>query len=121
MALGGGFPCCVCLWRGACAWCPCWRVYCVFVVSVLVVVRVWVCLSLAFVCVCVRVRCVEGLWLPVLASPGWGLLVVLVWVWLVCAVVGPSPLLAIVPECDSPPLPAAFCCRLCWVFLATPG
>ena len=41
--------------------------------------------------------------------------------WLVCAVVVPSPLLAEVPECDSPPLLAEFRCRWWWVFLATPG
>ena len=35
------------------------------------------------VCVCVPVWCVCRLWLLVLASPGWGLLPVLVWVWLV--------------------------------------
>ena len=31
--------------------------------------------------------------------------------WLVCGVVGPSPLLAEVPVCYSPPLPAGFRCR----------
>ena len=39
--------------------------------------------------------------------------------WLVCAVVGPSLLLAEVPVCDSPPLLAGFRCW--WVFLASPG
>ena len=72
------------------------------------------------VCVCVRVWCVGGLWFLVLAPPGWGLLLVLVWVWLVCAVVGPSPLVAEVSECDSPPLPAGFRCWWWLVFLATP-
>ena len=58
----GGFPCCVCLWRGAC-WCVC----CVFVA----VVWVWVCLP----CVLARV------WRRVaVCFPGWGLLLVLVWV-----------------------------------------
>ena len=50
------FPCCVCLWRGACAWCLCWCVCCVFVVSVLKVVRLWVCLPRVFLCVCLCVR-----------------------------------------------------------------
>ena len=77
-ALGGGFPFCVCSWRGACAWCLYRCVCCVFVVSVLVVVRVWVCL--------------------------------------VCVVVGPSPLVAEDPECDSPPLLAGFRC-LWWCVL----
>ena len=83
-----------------------------FVVSVLVAVGVWVCL---------RVWCVGGLWLLVLASLDWGLLLVFVWVWLVCAVAGPSPLLADVPVCNSPPLLAGFHCPWWWVFLATPG
>ena len=56
VSAGGGFPCCVCLWRGVCAWCLCWCVWCVFVVSVLVVVRVWACLPRALVCVCACVR-----------------------------------------------------------------
>ena len=66
--LGAGFPCCVCLWRGVC-----WCVRCVFVA----VVWVWVCLP----CVLARV------WGRVaVCFPGWGLLLVLVWVevWLVC-------------------------------------
>ena len=42
-------------------------------------------------------------------------------VWLVCGVVGPSPLLAEVPVCYSPPLLAGFRCRWWWAFLATPG
>ena len=46
---------------------------------------------------------------------------VLVGLWLVCGVVGPSPLLAEVPVCYSPPLLAGFRCRLWWAFLATPG
>ena len=41
--------------------------------------------------------------------------------WLVCGVVGPSPLLAEVPVCYPPPLPAGLCCRWWWAFLATPG
>ena len=81
-----------------------------------------------------------GVWFP--ATPGWGLLAavvcgvwcvvcgvwcvvwgggVLVGLWLVCGVVGPSPLLAEVPVCYSPPLLAGFRCRWWWAFLATPG
>ena len=39
----------------------------------------------------------------------------------VVAVVGPSPLLAEVPVCYSPPLLAGFRCRWRWAVLATPG
>ena len=46
---------------------------------------------------------------------------VLVGFWLVCGVVGPSPLLAEVPVCYSPPLLARFRCRWWWAVLATPG
>ena len=46
---------------------------------------------------------------------------VLVGLWLVCGVVGPSPLLAEVPVCYSPPLLAGFRCRWWWGVLATPG
>ena len=46
---------------------------------------------------------------------------VLVGLWLVCGVVGPSPLLVEVPVCYSPPVLAGFPCRWCWAFLATPG
>ena len=46
---------------------------------------------------------------------------VLVGLWLVCGVVGYSPLLAEVPVCYYPPLLAAFRCRWWWAFLATPG
>ena len=76
------------------------------------------------------------------ATPGWGPLAavvcgvwcvvcgvwcvvfggcVLVGLWLVCGVVGPSPLLAEDPVCYSPPHLAGFRCRWWWVFLATPG
>ena len=41
--------------------------------------------------------------------------------WLVCGVVGPSPLLAKVPVCYSPPLLAGFRCRCWWAVPATPG
>ena len=44
----------------------------------------------------------------------------LVRLWLVCGVVGPSPLLVEVPVCYSPPLLAGFRCRWWWAFLATP-
>ena len=46
---------------------------------------------------------------------------VLLGLWLVCGVVGPSPLLAEVPVCYSPPLLAGFRCRWCWAVPATPG
>ena len=46
---------------------------------------------------------------------------VLVGLWLVFGVVGPSPLLAEVPVCYSPPLLAGFRCRWWWAVLATPG
>ena len=46
---------------------------------------------------------------------------VLVGLWLVCGVVGPSPLLAEVPVCYSPPLLAGFRCRWWWAVAATPG
>ena len=46
---------------------------------------------------------------------------VLVGLWLVCGVVGPSPVLAEVPVCYSPPLLAGFRCRWWWAFLASPG
>ena len=70
------------------------------------------------VCVCVCVVC----WWRVVAGPCLRrLLLALVGVWLACAVVGPSPLLAEVPVCVFPPLLAAFRCRWWWVSLATPG
>ena len=46
---------------------------------------------------------------------------VLVGLWLVCGVVGPSPFLAEVPVCYYPALLAGFRCRWWWAFLATPG
>ena len=46
---------------------------------------------------------------------------VLVGLWLVCGVVGPSPLLAVVRVCYSPPLLAGFRCRWWWAVPATPG
>ena len=74
------------------------------------------------------------------ATPGWGFAAgsgvwcvvcgvwcvvcgggVLVGLWLVCGVVGPSPLLAEVPVCYSPPLLVGFRCRWWWAVLATPG
>ena len=110
---GGGVWCVVCgVWR----WCV-----------VGVVVGVWCGWSLATPgggpCVL----------LP--ATPGWVSLAavvcgvwcvvcgggVLVGLWLVCGVVGPSPLLAEVPVCYSPPLLAGFRCRWRWAFPATPG
>ena len=46
---------------------------------------------------------------------------VLLGLWLVCGVVGPSPLLAEVPVCYSPPLLAGFRCRWWWAVPATLG
>ena len=74
-------------------------------------------------------------WWAVPATPGWGPLAavvcgvwcvvcgsgVLVGLWLVCGVDGPSPLLAEVPVCYSPPLLAGFRCRWWWAVPATPG
>ena len=74
-------------------------------------------------------------WWAVPATPGWGPLAavvcgvwcvvcgggVLVGLWLVCGVVGPSPLLAEVPVCYSPPLLAGFRCRWWWAVPDTPG
>ena len=74
-------------------------------------------------------------WWAVPATPGWGPLVAVVcgvWcvvcgggvvlgLWLECGVVGPSPLLAEVPVCYSPPLLAWFRCRWWWAVPATPG
>ena len=48
VSAAGGFPCCVCLWRGAC-----WCVRCVFVAVVLV----WVCLPCVLARVWRRVWC----------------------------------------------------------------
>ena len=82
-----------------------------FVVSVLLVVCwggvVWVCLPRALVSVVACAWCVGGLWLLVPASLGWGLQLVFVWVWLVCAV-GSLPLVAGGPGCSALPL-LAFC------------
>ena len=72
----------------------------------------WVSLS-AVVCGVWCVVC--GVWCVVCGGG------VLVGLWLVCGVVVPSPLLAEVPVCYSPPLLAGFRCRWCWAFLATPG
>ena len=74
-------------------------------------------------------------WWAVPATPGWGTLAavvcgvrcvvcgggVLFGLWLVCGVVGPSPFLAEVPVCYSPPLLAGFRCRWWWAVPATPG
>ena len=79
-----------------------------------------------FVARCVRAWClcwcvVRGLWCVVCGGG------VLVGMWLVCGVVGPSPLLAEVPVCYSPPLlagvslPAVVCgvwCLVCGVWCA---
>ena len=60
-------------------------------------------------------RVVCGVWCVVCGGG------VLVGLWLVCGVVGPSPLLAEVPVCYSPPLLAGFRCRWWWAVPATPG
>ena len=60
----------------------------------------WVSLS-AVVCGVWCVVC--GVWCAAVAC--------VVGLWLVCGVAGPSPLLAEVPVCYSPPLLAGFCCR----------
>ena len=74
-------------------------------------------------------------WWAVPATPGWGPLAavvcgvwfavcgggVLVGLWLVCGVVGLSPLLAEVPVCLAPPLLAGFRCRWVWAVPATPA
>ena len=59
--------------------------------------------------------CGGGVWFVVCGGG------VLVGLWLVCGVVGPSPLLAEVPVCYSPPLLAGFRCRWWWAVPATPG
>ena len=46
---------------------------------------------------------------------------VLIGLWLVCGFVGPSPVLAEVPVCYSPPLLTGFRCRWWSAVLATPG
>ena len=67
-------------------------------------------------CVVCGVWCVVcGVWCVVCGGG------VLVGLWLVCGVVGPSPLLAEVPVCYSPPLLVGFGCRWWWAVLATPG
>ena len=128
VVVGGAFcfswPCCLCAcphlpwsWFAA-GVCVCGAVF-ARVVSVLVCVscvRGAMGVGVSSVCVGVCV-CVCGC----VAGAGLGLLLVWVWVWLVCAVVGPWPLLAEVPECDFPPLLAGFRSRRWWVLLATPG
>ena len=63
----------------------------------------WVCLPRALVCVVGCVWCAVGPWFGVLASFGWGLRLVFVWLSLVCGV-GPPPLLAEGRGCCAPPL-----------------
>ena len=65
---------------------------------------------------CVAVVCCWGCGWCVACGGG-----VLLGLWLLCGVVGPSPLLAVVPVCYSPPLLAGFRCRWWWAFPATPG
>ena len=110
---GGGVWCVVCgVWR----WCV-----------VGVVVGVWCGWSLA--------TPGGGSCVLLPATPGWVLLPVVVggprhsWlgsvggsgVWCVVCWWGPSPLLAEVPVCYSPPLLAGFRCRWWWAVPATPG
>ena len=103
---------CVCGVCGCPRW-PCCVVCCVFVVSALLVVWcggvAWVCPPRALVCVVACVWCATGPWFAVLASFGWGLRLVFLWVWLVCGV-GPPPLLAEGPGCCAPPLLAGVRC-----------
>ena len=88
----------------------------------------WVSLP---VVVCGSPPLLAGVPLPAVACGVWCVLCgvwcvvsggrVLVGLWLVCGVVGPSPLLAEVPVCYSPPLLVEFRCRWWWAVLATPG
>ena len=61
-------------------------------------------------------------WWAVPATPGWGpLAAVVCGVWRVVCCWGPSPVLAEVPVCYSPPLLAGFRCRWWWAVPATLG
>ena len=112
-----GFSCFVCACGAACACGACAGVCGVVCVrGVCVGGGMGVGGPSACVCVCVCV-CVCG----VLVACGVVRSRVLWGVWLVCGVVGPSPLLVEVPVCYSPPLLAGFRCRWWWAFLATPG
>ena len=129
------------LWR----WCVVCGVWCV-VCGGGVLVGLWLVCGvvgpsplLAVVPVCYSPPLLAGFrcrwWWAVPATPGWGPLAavvcgvwcvvcgggVLVGLWLVCGVVGPSPLLAVVPVCYSPPLLAGFRCRWWLAVPATPG
>ena len=108
----GCFVVCVFVARRMCAWCLCWCV-CRALVAV---AWVWVYLPCVLVCVraCACVVCGGWFWRLGLAAG-------VVWVRLVCIVVGPSPLLVQVPGCASPTLLAGFRCRWWWVLLSTPG
>ena len=119
-------------WRRCCVVCGVWR-WCVGGV----VAGVWCGWSLATPGggSCVLLPATPG-WvsLPVVvggprhswlgSACGGGVWCVVCGVWcvvVVCGVVGPSPLLAVVPLCFSPPLLAGFCCRWLWAVPATPG
>ena len=129
-------------WRRWCVVCGVWCVVCgggVLVGSWLVCGVVVPSPLLAEVPVCYSPPLLAGFrcpwWWAVPATPGWGPLAavvcgvwcvvcgggVLLGLWLVCGVVGPSPLLAEVPVCYSPPLLAGFRCRWWWAVPATPG
>ena len=126
-------------------WCVVWGLWCV-VCGGGVLVGLWLVCGvvgpsplLAGVPVCYSPPLLAGFrcrwWWAVPATPGWGPLVavvcgvwcvvcgggVLLGLWLVCGVVGPSPLLAEVPVCYSPPLLAGFRCLWWWAVPATPG
>ena len=115
----------MCLWRGVCVWC-------VFVVSVLVVVWAWVRLLRVFVCVhvCACVVCWwRAVWCGVVCWSGCGWCVVLLvsrhssrrflcatprhsWLGFAAGAGGRSSLLlAEGPRCGSPPLLAGVCRR----------
>ena len=129
-------------WRRWCVVCGVWCVVCgggVLVGLWLVCGEVGPSPLLAEVPVCYSPPLLAGFrcrwWWAVPATPGWGPLAavvcgvwcvvcgggVLVRLWLVCGVVGPSPLLGEVPLCYSPPLRAGLRCRWWWAVPATLG
>ena len=123
VSVGGGLPVlCVLVARRVCVVSVLVCVVCVRGVCVGGGAGVGVLSACVCVCVCVCVCGVLVCWWRVVAGPCfYRLLLVLVGVWLVCAVAGPLPLLAEVPVCDSPPLLARLRCRWWLVFRDTPG